>query len=220
MLPAHVNRIFRNLITNKVACKSRDVRKNADCWANNHSGYAFKYDWDLHDKLITVGENASILHNNVLPVFIDYNKHNITPLEAISSTYNIGFMGGDLDSLMGRMELNGLSLLFGASGLSRLYKTDDAQRIWSQLHALITSCYNTVILTDTHPDFFKLIESETHWHYVKNKYGVVRPDLNDTKISHVDLNSGSDPSTPDSVQVSRVQVLRSTPIRHPNSLDL
>ena len=94
----------------------------------------------------------------------------------------------DMDSLLGYHELMGNSILFCASGLSRIYTHEYAPKIWGQLHCLITGCYNTAILTDHHPEFHKLIEAESHYHEIKEKYGVVLPSLNDTKISHIDLD--------------------------------
>lgn len=181
---------LKNLFVRKVSgmalSKARCVKNVKGYYANNHSGFAFKYREDLSNLLRNTCLDVSRLEPNIVPVFVNYHKQCCTPYEAI--TQKIGVLGNDMDSLLGHLEWEEKSILFAASGLSNIYQNENAGKIWCELHPMISGYYNTVILTDTHPDFLKLIEAERDWEYIQEKYGKVLPDLNDTKITHINLD--------------------------------
>lgn len=166
--------------------KASHVKNINGSFINNHSGYAFKSRIDLSEDLESICYKVAKETNNIIPVFVSYEHTRITPYSAIIEQMPLD--GHNIDELLGQMQLNQKSVLFCASGLSNVYSHPIAKEIWPQLHALITGYYNTVILTDTHPDFLMMIEGERYWRELREKYGVVLPSLNDTKITHIDLD--------------------------------
>lgn len=188
-----VQKGFVRTILNISLSKARCVKNIRGSYPNNHSGFAFKYHKDLSGLLENTCLEAAKKEDNIIPVFINYNKQCYTPFEAINQKIGekYGKNVSDMNSLLGHLQLDQQSVLLGASGLSNIYQNEIAGQIWAQLHPLLSGYYNAVILTDTHPDFLKLIEAERDWRYIKEKYGKVLPDLNDTKISHIDLDRNS-----------------------------
>lgn len=169
-------------VLTKLFYKSQNVLGHGTMRLNNASGYAIVGRTSYPRRFATVSPH---LLPNVISAYVDYEieKH-LTPYDLlVDSCHHAGIFTHNarcLNSLLGLLQLEGVVVMFCADGISGVYSNS---KIWSEFHALISSCYTVVLLSDSSPNLKALIESESNQEQIRSMgFTTIQPSLNSTKI--------------------------------------